>query len=553
MGDSARPASAVSWGGVLTAAALASVAALLLIYVLTLVSAGIFGLRGAALDAAAEVITGPAADLGLAAFVYWQALRLVRGTGERPLLNGLLVGAATAALLQLLIRVFAPPVYPVEALADFLVALVAGAAAGAVGARSLAGGRTLLNTTKAFKAARGPADVARAIVENMRSPLLAGVCILENPSSRHPVGSARVLACWPLDPRLHHEDRGAAPGPPAVPLPDHASWMHQPENVLPHALARWARDAGAATVALATPSYEGPVSPSGGEPRFALLLAFRFRKRSTAAIRTTYLTLAEEASTALANLRLIERERLNAARLSQADERKRLSRELHDTTKGSLAGIKLLITASLGALPSDDPAPHTAALRRNLTTAAKVIDETVEDHDRIIGSMRRSALEALPLSSAIRERADRWSKAANVAVNVTTEGYRRQLDSGAEDHIYAVLDEALTNVAKYARATTVDVRLAFEEAGATLTVRDDGAGFDPERSRPRTARGGGVGLTSMRERAEQIGGTLSIDSAPGRGAAVRFTVPARAARAGYAQMPPDGADTTQPPIPPEEP
>ena len=106
---------------------------------------------------------------------------------------------------------------------------------------------------------------------------------------------------------------------------------------------------------------------------------------------------------------------------------------------------------------------------------------------------------------------------------------------------YRVAQEALTNVARHARATHVTLEVGVHEDRLRLTVRDDGAGFDPAEMRRRAQAGGSLGLLSLEERAALGGGTLEIDSAPGRGTTLVLTLPVSAAVPGPADAPARGA------------
>jgi len=106
---------------------------------------------------------------------------------------------------------------------------------------------------------------------------------------------------------------------------------------------------------------------------------------------------------------------------------------------------------------------------------------------------------------------------ADVRVHGTPE-----LDSTVEVELYRIVQEALNNAVRHAQADTVEVEIEARDGLVTITVRDDGGGFDPGARAIRERR---LGLTSMRERAERLGGTFSVESAPGAGTTVRVEVP----------------------------
>jgi signal transduction histidine kinase len=115
----------------------------------------------------------------------------------------------------------------------------------------------------------------------------------------------------------------------------------------------------------------------------------------------------------------------------------------------------------------------------------------------------------------------------DLAVHVEDEGYFAQTPA-REEALYRIAREALHNVVKHARATRADVRIGASAGVLRLSVRDDGAGFDTHERGTRHAGGGGLGLLSMRERAVEQGGTLRIESAPGRGTLVEAAMPLHA-------------------------
>jgi len=151
-----------------------------------------------------------------------------------------------------------------------------------------------------------------------------------------------------------------------------------------------------------------------------------------------------------------------------------------------------------------------------------------------VDAVRPGPLRAARLPDALTHVAADWSRLSGVPAEVTVTGEPRPLHPEAETTVLRVAQEALANVAKHADATRVGVTLSYMADLLALDVRDDGAGFDT--SRP--AAGRGFGLTSMRQRAERLGGTFTIESEPGAGTAVSATVPAIPPVAAAADRPP---------------
>ncbi|WP_433381032.1 sensor histidine kinase [Streptosporangium sp. CA-115845] len=160
--------------------------------------------------------------------------------------------------------------------------------------------------------------------------------------------------------------------------------------------------------------------------------------------------------------------------------------------------------------------------------------ESLAEARRSVDALRPESLETARLSDALADVADRWSKLHGLAVQVTTTGTARPMTPEAEFALLRTAQEALANVAKHAHATRVGVTLSYLEHEVALDVRDDGEGFDPAgleadtattgRSRP-PSRSGGFGLTIMRQRVEELSGTLQIESEPGTGTGISACFP----------------------------
>ncbi|MFO7250358.1 MAG: sensor histidine kinase [Actinomycetes bacterium] len=214
------------------------------------------------------------------------------------------------------------------------------------------------------------------------------------------------------------------------------------------------------------------------------------------------------------------------------DERQRMAREIHDTLAQSLTGIITQLQAAERA--ADGPGADPAVWRRHLGNAVRLARDGLAEARRTVDAVRPGPLRAARLPDALTHVAADWSRLSGVPAEVTVTGEPRPLHPEAETTVLRVAQEALANVAKHADATRVGVTLSYMADLLALDVRDDGAGFDT--SRP--AAGRGFGLTSMRQRAERLGGTFTIESEPGAGTAVSATVPAIPPVAAAADRPP---------------
>ncbi|MBV9281097.1 MAG: PAS domain S-box protein [Chloroflexi bacterium] len=206
---------------------------------------------------------------------------------------------------------------------------------------------------------------------------------------------------------------------------------------------------------------------------------------------------------------------------AQEEERGRIARELHDETAQSLA--TLLITLDLLRPHVPDGGPLGSGLRRFEDVLKRTLDEVrALSHD-----LRPPILDDFGLVAAIESFAADWTQTFGVPVRVQVAlPPGEQLPPDVEVALFRVAQEAMTNVGKYARARAVDVSLSAVDGDVLLMIRDDGAGFDPEQARNQT-RQGGLGLYGMRERAALLGGSLTIDTAPGRGTRVTLRAPIR--------------------------
>ena len=222
--------------------------------------------------------------------------------------------------------------------------------------------------------------------------------------------------------------------------------------------------------------------------------------------------LAAHAGVALEHARLYETSR----ELSIAEERDRLARELHDDTVQTLFSLSLRAEVAAGLVRTDADAAVAEICRiQDLARAATA------ELRAVVFDLRPAALATEGLVAAVRSRLDLLARSSGLAVDLDVTG-SAALDPALEVALFRIVQEALTNAARHARATRVDVAIDLEPHLVTVSVSDDGLGFDPASPAIRARR---LGLTSMRERAEAAGGSLVVQSAPGAGTTVRVEVP----------------------------
>ncbi len=199
----------------------------------------------------------------------------------------------------------------------------------------------------------------------------------------------------------------------------------------------------------------------------------------------------------------------------QEEERKRISRELHDETGQALMVIRLY----LGMMESIVTARN---VRSKIRETVEVVDRTIEGIRRIIGKLSPLVLQELGLVAAIRKEAKDMAKTSGVKTRVLIAEDVGRLAPGTEQAIYRVVQEALHNVAKHAQARSVVIQMTREERTIHLVVEDDGIGIQ-QRS---TAGEQSFGLAGIKERIAMLGGVSRVISAKGKGTRIEINVPA---------------------------
>jgi signal transduction histidine kinase len=223
---------------------------------------------------------------------------------------------------------------------------------------------------------------------------------------------------------------------------------------------------------------------------------------------------------ALAENAGLQRQLLTQAREAGIlDERQRLAREIHDTLAQGLTGIITQLQAA------EHVAREPAEWRKHFAAATRLARESLSEARRSVDALRPESLEDASLSEALAGAGARWAALNGVPVRVTTTGTERPLGQEAESALLRTAQEALSNVAKHAKATRVAVTLSYMGHEVALDVRDDGRGFDP------APKEGGFGLVAMRQRIEGLAGTLQIESEPGTGTGISACIPAAPAEA----------------------
>jgi signal transduction histidine kinase len=210
--------------------------------------------------------------------------------------------------------------------------------------------------------------------------------------------------------------------------------------------------------------------------------------------------------------------------LVQEEERTRIARELHDDLGQSLTALKMDVGGLVAMLP---PSANAPLQNRLISRIVGTLDDTVTAVQRISSELRPSVLDDLGLAAAIEAEALRFEQRTGIECELSVPDQDGVRVSGpAVTAIYRIVQEALTNVARHANASRVELRLRQRPEELLLEIRDDGRGITAEEvSDPHS-----LGLIGIRERADLAGGTVHFEGVAGRGTIVSVRIPARAAQ-----------------------
>jgi PAS domain S-box-containing protein len=212
--------------------------------------------------------------------------------------------------------------------------------------------------------------------------------------------------------------------------------------------------------------------------------------------------------------------------LAQEDERKRISRELHDVIAQTLTGINVHL-AGLKLAAARNPED----LEQNIGRTQRLVAHSVTIVHEFARELRPAVLDDLGLIPALKTFIKHFHSKTGIVVRLSAGPEVTQMNGDKRAVLYRVAQEALTNIARHAKARRVEVKIQKLDHTVCLTITDDGKGFKPElllqkRKQQR------LGLVGMRERAQMVMGTFTIQSEPGKGTTVRVQIPLAAARGG---------------------
>lgn len=230
------------------------------------------------------------------------------------------------------------------------------------------------------------------------------------------------------------------------------------------------------------------------------------------------LAFADQAAIAIENAQLYEQ----AQSLAAMQERQKLARELHDSVSQALYGIALGTRTARTLVTRADEQPLKTALGEPLDYTLSLAEAGLAEMRALIFELRPESLASEGLVAALEKQTDALRARYHLAVAADF-GAEPDIALPAKTVLYRVAQEALHNIVKHAGASQVVVKLAADNGRLALIISDNGQGFDPSASFP-----GHLGLKSMRERVEGIGGDYTLESRPGRGTTITVTVPSTA-------------------------
>ena len=204
-----------------------------------------------------------------------------------------------------------------------------------------------------------------------------------------------------------------------------------------------------------------------------------------------------------------------AARQATLEERRRLARDLHDAVTQSLYSLTLMAEAARRRAQLGDE----KATREYIIRLGELAQQSLKEMRLLVYELRPAALEKGGLAGALQERLDAVERRSGIRARLITEG-NHELPPDIQVQLYRVAEEALNNALKHAAASAIRIRIRSSADSVMMEVSDNGKGFDPLQA----AASGGLGLVSIRERLENLGGRFELDTAPGKGTTIRVSL-----------------------------
>ena len=239
-----------------------------------------------------------------------------------------------------------------------------------------------------------------------------------------------------------------------------------------------------------------------------------------------YSELLEQSDRLQEQLRQLSRQILSA----QEEERRQISRELHDVIAQTLTGINVRLAAL-----SKEAATNTKGLDRNIARTQRLVEKSVDIVHRFARELRPAVLDDLGLIPALHSFLKNFTTRTGIRTHLKAFAGVEHLETARRTVLFRVAQEALTNVGRHAKASRVEVSIQKLPDGISMKITDDGKSFQVERTLHAKA-GKSLGLLGMRERLEMVGGKFGIESTPGQGTTITAQVPFGKIRGGGAQI-----------------
>lgn len=209
----------------------------------------------------------------------------------------------------------------------------------------------------------------------------------------------------------------------------------------------------------------------------------------------------------------ITRRQQLAEQKARLEERSRISRELHDAISQDLFSLSLLAGGLQDAVPADSP------FQRQISTLELTTNSVIRNMRALLLELRPTSLKHLSLDEALEELAAAYR--ARLGITITITSTSRPLEASLEQALLRIAQEALSNAARHGQATAITLILASSDEAVELRIQDNGRGFHPEDASVRH----GLGLRVLRERVEELHGSLELESHPGRGTTLTVRIP----------------------------
>lgn len=242
------------------------------------------------------------------------------------------------------------------------------------------------------------------------------------------------------------------------------------------------------------------------------------------------MSLASQAAVAIQNAQLFaerEAQRATLHRISlrlvnaQEEERRRISRELHDELGQTLTALKINLDLARQTLPANAP----PRLQRAISDASLLATQTLETARNLSLELHPAILDDLGLVAALRWEVDRYEQRTGQKINFEVDLAGLSLRPELEITIYRIITEALTNIARHAQASHITLSVQIERGQVVAWIQDDGIGFDTARLWGDSSERRSLGLVGMRERSELLKGSFELISEPGQGTKIRVALP----------------------------